>query len=645
MKCQSKCKINITLIILLIVAVIIQLNSTYRELMDEVMLKSEFLKQSIEKMMGASIQQLSLLGMLIEDELSGTARQASQSVLFDGRNYESELSDSSLIGVADSGRLDNTVKSEINDILSHQEMFKQIKGNLKNIEWIYYLSENGFINVFPKTAMKGDEFIPVCYTYEFYKLAQPEANPNREVRFTKVYEDLMGKGNMITITLPIYDDKSFRGALAVDYTLKELSVQLNHEATSLYDFLIVNEYNQVIASDELDASNQQQDLYFKERFGLNPEQIKTDEITAAGDFYILVLPLDGVPLRLYVVVNRMAFYLSVIGKIIPIIASLIGILVILRLYYKTVNINDSLEKSERKFRDVFDQSAAFAVILDDTGRLIYANKSALRMIGKSIESVRDRNFAELDWWQHSEELKEFIDGAVRDVINGDFVKKDVLQIDLKKTEHFLTLTMFGIRDDMGKLDYIAATGIEITDRKLMENRLEGLSKTDLLTETYNRRGMYEMMDRSVNLFRRKGTPFVVMICDIDYFKNINDNYGHMVGDEILRDLVTLLKKFARPYDVVSRWGGEEFTLLLEDTEIGEGVKVAERIRREISRHPFRSDLTSHVVYLNITVGVKAYDPAYDIRQILKMADDALYHGKENGRNQVVNYDEIHIVNP
>ena len=644
MKCSNKCLINIILIILLVIASMIQLHSAHEQEMSEINLRSIYICKNLDKLMVSSIHELELLGSQVTSTMSNYQHEYEETLYREGTNYEVLGKSVSLLGVSEDKALDQNTKAEIANILTFDSAFVQIKKNLSNIEWVYYLSQNNFITIFPKTTYKADTVIPVTYDFEFYKLVTPEMDPERTIKFTKVYEDQLGKGTMITISLPIYNKEQFMGALSIDYTLEGLSDLIKYESNSMMNYVLVNEYDQVIATNNsadesgYDTTNE----YLNSRFGIDLKEVKREKekIFTNGDYFITILPLENVPFDVYVIVNRMTFYIKIASKILPIIISLIGIIVILSLYFKTININDSLEKSERKFKYVFDQSASYAVILDLNGNIIYANQQSLNMIGKRIEDIRGLYFSKAMWWSHNLELKSFIDEAIHEVMNGFFIKKDVVLVDLQKKEHVYTLSMFGIRDDLGNLDYIATTGNEITDRIEMESRLEGLSKTDLLTQTFNRRGMYEILDQSVSLYKRKQTPFVVLICDIDFFKNVNDTYGHMVGDEILSGLVMLLKKSARPYDVVGRWGGEEFTILLKNTTEEEGVLVAERIRKAVSQHPFKSDLTQHVIYISLTIGMKSYEPDYDIRQILKMADDALYHGKNNGRNQVVNYEEI-----
>ncbi len=142
------------------------------------------------------------------------------------------------------------------------------------------------------------------------------------------------------------------------------------------------------------------------------------------------------------------------------------------------------------------------------------------------------------------------------------------------------------------------------------------------------------------MFDRHGVVFSILLLDVDYFKRVNDTYGHNVGDEVLIELGRTINEQVRPYDVVGRWGGEEFIIVLPNTQSQKAIQMAQRICRTISELSFKSLSVPPVDHITITVGVSVYDQTNDLKEIVRQADEALYYGKENGRNQVVNYNEI-----
>ncbi|MDP8232958.1 MAG: GGDEF domain-containing protein [Candidatus Zophobacter franzmannii] len=163
------------------------------------------------------------------------------------------------------------------------------------------------------------------------------------------------------------------------------------------------------------------------------------------------------------------------------------------------------------------------------------------------------------------------------------------------------------------------------------DQIEKISRIDPLTKVFNRRDMEEKMLNAVNLFEREMNPFSFLIIDIDLFKNVNDTYGHDGGDYVLKTLSALLKTSLRKIDTISRWGGEEFLVLLnKTTEEGAGV-AAEKLRKAVE--DFRFEYNDNSFAITVTVGYSTFDELREVHEVIKEADLALYEGKQNGRNQ------------
>ncbi len=162
--------------------------------------------------------------------------------------------------------------------------------------------------------------------------------------------------------------------------------------------------------------------------------------------------------------------------------------------------------------------------------------------------------------------------------------------------------------------------------------LQRLSKTDPLTELSNRRDMIEKMENEQNRFARSGKVFSIIMTDIDDFKEVNDKFGHDGGDFILKSLAQLMRYSIREQDTVGRWGGEEFLLLLPETDIDGAKSLAEKIRKNISVTPFVfADLE---ISVTMTFGIASYNKTMRIDDCIKKSDEALYHGKQKGKNCV-----------
>lgn len=175
--------------------------------------------------------------------------------------------------------------------------------------------------------------------------------------------------------------------------------------------------------------------------------------------------------------------------------------------------------------------------------------------------------------------------------------------------------------------------------KEVQNRLEVLSITDVLTGIGNRgyvmaRGEEEFKRAERNVTKGPGiSTLCCIMLDIDHFKNVNDTKGHPAGDEVLRELVSRLRQSVRPYDIIGRYGGEEFLVLLPDTVFEEGVAVAERIRVAIHREPF--NVCGDDIRISVSLGISSFDDnVQKLDDLLKRADEGLYMAKHAGRDRV-----------
>lgn len=170
-------------------------------------------------------------------------------------------------------------------------------------------------------------------------------------------------------------------------------------------------------------------------------------------------------------------------------------------------------------------------------------------------------------------------------------------------------------------------------------RLEMLAITDALTGIANRgyvmeRGEDEFARAERNRAKGAGTSTLCCVMlDIDHFKKVNDTKGHPAGDAVLREVVNRVKKCIRPYDIIGRYGGEEFLLLLPDTIFDEGVAVAERIRNDVRREPFR--IGGDEIRVSVSLGISCFEETdRNLEDLLKRADDGLYKAKHAGRDRV-----------
>ncbi len=162
--------------------------------------------------------------------------------------------------------------------------------------------------------------------------------------------------------------------------------------------------------------------------------------------------------------------------------------------------------------------------------------------------------------------------------------------------------------------------------------LDIVASVDPLTGLINRRSMEKKLEAAYELAREKGTFFSLLMGDIDFFKKINDTYGHDFGDEALKVVADIFRSSVRDDDSICRWGGEEFLVLIAGNK-DDAVNIAERIRARIEENVIEKD--GQEIRFTMTLGTTTYKPGYKIDKLIHQADENLYYGKEHGRNRVV----------
>jgi two-component system, cell cycle response regulator len=192
-----------------------------------------------------------------------------------------------------------------------------------------------------------------------------------------------------------------------------------------------------------------------------------------------------------------------------------------------------------------------------------------------------------------------------------------------------------------KNELLARVRTQVRKRRYLERLRDDVQTslehaiTDALTGLHNRRYMERHIGSLVEQSAAGGKPLAVLMLDVDHFKEINDTYGHDAGDEVLREFALRIRKSIRGLDLACRYGGEEFLVVMPETDLSGAALVAERLRRTVASEPFALQQSERATNVTISVGIAALGPGDDPASLVKRADQALYRAKRDGRNRVV----------
>jgi diguanylate cyclase (GGDEF)-like protein len=231
-------------------------------------------------------------------------------------------------------------------------------------------------------------------------------------------------------------------------------------------------------------------------------------------------------------------------------------------------------------------------------------------------------------------IKIGVDGYLLKPINFTQLKKTIIQTCEKL---YYKMKSFEHEKSLEELIRERTKELEATKAKLTE-----MVNIDTLTNLYNRRYFNEISKNIFNIAKREKRKFSALMVDIDRFKIVNDTYGHLVGDEVLIVISNILLKSIRASDIAVRFGGEEFVILLPNTNIDGASRIAQKIKHTIETKEINiNDKNNHILKLTVSIGVSECDCLYDkdIDNIIHRSDEALYEAKRTGRNRIVIYEK------
>lgn len=280
------------------------------------------------------------------------------------------------------------------------------------------------------------------------------------------------------------------------------------------------------------------------------------------------------------------------------------------------------------------QTASSVIITDTDGWIEYVNPSFLELTGYELEEILGQQPSILKSGQTPVETYDNLWAALKagSEWRGEFINRK------KNGDIFWELAIISpIRNLDGEVTHYVAVKEDITARKQIEAELKRLTITDPLTETLNRRQLMRVGEKELARMRRYQHPISVLMLDIDYFKQINDCYGHRTGDQVLQRTAHTLRGNLRGVDHLGRYGGDEFVIILPETDLSQAQQAAERLRLAIADQCVKTG--EEGIRLSISVGAASIlddgtDGALKFESVISCADNALYAAKEAGRNCV-----------
>ncbi|MBQ9235268.1 MAG: diguanylate cyclase [Alphaproteobacteria bacterium] len=260
-------------------------------------------------------------------------------------------------------------------------------------------------------------------------------------------------------------------------------------------------------------------------------------------------------------------------------------------------------------------------------RIILANNNAVKIFGMREDDVGSYNLK--DFFADSSNKQLLLEKLEENREVQDF---EVLIKTAQNSAPFWLLASANIIDYNNDIAIYAAFQ-DITSRKVRENVLQNQAIRDPLTSLYNRRYFEAEAAKRIKAAKKAGAPFSVLMLDADFFKKVNDTYGHKIGDKVLIELAGRTEKALRDCDIVARYGGEEFLVFLPNINIDQAQKVAERLRVSIASIVVKTE-TGKDVKFTVSIGATSSEISDEVDTLIKTADEALYKAKQNGRNRV-----------
>jgi diguanylate cyclase (GGDEF)-like protein len=308
------------------------------------------------------------------------------------------------------------------------------------------------------------------------------------------------------------------------------------------------------------------------------------------------------------------------------IVTLIIIIMLLGIIeYAFSRLTKKIIYQDKYISTILNSQKSIIIVIDD-GEIVYVNTAFFNYLHyRTLEEFTQKHRCICELFETTES-ENYLQPQMEGMSWSEYILAH------KETEHMAKITRngktstFTVDVQMMEYDNVLRQVVILSD----VTNLNNLATVDMLTQVTNRFEFDKMLGHSIAVSKRYGRSLSVLLVDIDHFKLINDNFGHLVGDEILKSFSKLLRQQIRQSDIVARWGGEEFIILLPDTALSSAITMAEALRQRIEVNPFES-----VGNITCSIGVAEFNSVEEADDLLRRADENLYRAKHSGRNRVV----------
>jgi diguanylate cyclase (GGDEF)-like protein/PAS domain S-box-containing protein len=434
----------------------------------------------------------------------------------------------------------------------------------------------------------------------------------------------------LRVAMTLMQDNQFAGTVIVNILMNNLFDAIG-KSSSFDHYIIDKDQNYILHKNDQFSFNKYKNIKIdiKEDFpdGLNTEGVYVyplKDILKNNDDAIMILKTKKDYKKELIQENiNTAIFVFVLTVILSLLMAFLASKTPSNLQLKLLRAHEKLNE----FTSIIDKYVITATTKPDS-TIVRVSSAFEKASGYSEEELIGKPIGII---KNKERDKKIIQELWETISNGKTWMGEIKNKNKNGEDYWLEQHIIPkINPENNKIESFVSIGIDITTKKEMEK----IASTDKLTGIYNRRMLDEILQIEIEVAQRHSSELSLIIIDIDHFKDVNDNYGHLIGDETLKTMSSIIFENIRTSDIFGRYGGEEFLIICTQTNKENAYILAEKLRTIVGKYNFNKIGTK-----TISLGISRYEKNDSIESLFKKADEALYCAKESGRNKTVIYEE------